>query len=182
MESFLQLETSALATNNNPLINLVRDMVTNLKKSAAQLSNNPNADKIDPSIVVCKCKLYIWVWVPIEILIFSAVKEAGFNPALEYAGDEASLHSDFGKDKGQKEASESSSEALQVQPVWTAQLRASLTQIYEKCSINIPAPLQRSSHLRPLLASTSDILGEAKPSAEVGPQSSESSDLSNSVA
>ena len=65
MESFLQLETSALATNNNPLINLVRDMVTNLKKSAAQLSNNPNADKIDPSIVVCKCKLYIWVWVPI---------------------------------------------------------------------------------------------------------------------
>ena len=58
MEAFLQLETSALATNNNPLINLIKDMVSTLKKSAAAL--NPNAagssDKIDPALVVCKCK------------------------------------------------------------------------------------------------------------------------------
>ena len=57
MEAFLQLETSALATNNNPLINLIKDMVSTLKKSAAAL--NPNAgsnEKIDPGIVVCKCK------------------------------------------------------------------------------------------------------------------------------
>lgn len=64
----------------------------------------------------------------------------------------------------------------EVQPLWTAQLRASLTQIYEKCSIAVPAPLQRPSHLRPLLAS-SELL-EAKSTSETGPQSSES-DLSN---
>ena len=56
MEAFLQLEASATATNNNPLINLVRDMVSTLKKSAAALVSAPNADKLDPSLVVCKCK------------------------------------------------------------------------------------------------------------------------------
>ena len=56
METFLQLEASAAATNNNPLINLVRDMVSTLKKSAAALVSAPNADKLDPQTIVCKCK------------------------------------------------------------------------------------------------------------------------------
>ena len=56
MEAFYQLESSAITTNNNPLINLVRDMVNTLKKSAASLTSAPNADKVDPSVIVCKCK------------------------------------------------------------------------------------------------------------------------------
>lgn len=56
MEAFYQLESSAITTNNNPLINLVRDMVSTLKKSAASLTSAPNADKVDPSVIVCKCK------------------------------------------------------------------------------------------------------------------------------
>ena len=56
MEAFYQLETSAVATNNNPLINLVRDTVSNLRKAAASLVNAPNVGKVDPSLVVCKCK------------------------------------------------------------------------------------------------------------------------------
>ena len=58
MEAFLQLETSALATNNNPLINLIKDMVSTLKKSAAALNSNAagSSDKVDPALVVCKCK------------------------------------------------------------------------------------------------------------------------------
>ena len=56
METFLQLEASAAATQNNPLINLVRDMVSTLKKSAASLVSAPNADKLDPQTIVCKCK------------------------------------------------------------------------------------------------------------------------------
>ena len=58
MEAFIQLEASATNTNNNPLINLVRDMVSNLKKSAANLIQGVNTDKIDPSLVVCKCKYW----------------------------------------------------------------------------------------------------------------------------
>jgi len=164
MEAFLQLEASATATNNNPLINLVRDMVSTLKKSAAALVSAPNADKLDPSLVVCK-----------------SVKDAGFNPVLEYAGDDASYHSDPGKSSSGQQSMASDSE---IQPLWTAQLRASLTQIYEKCSVQVPTPLQRSSHLRPLLAASASELEtkatEAKIS-EQGPQSSES-DLSNNVA
>ena len=59
METFLQLEASAAATNNNPLINLVRDMVSTLKKSAAALVSAPNADKLDPQTIVCKCKFLL---------------------------------------------------------------------------------------------------------------------------
>lgn len=174
MEAFLQLETSALATNNNPLINLIKDMVSTLKKSAAAL--NPNAaassDKIDPAIVVCK-----------------SVKDAGFNPVLEYAGDDASYHSDPGKSASSSQTSASD----EVQPLWTAQLRASLTQIYEKCSVSVPAPLQRPSHLRPLL-SQAELEAKVESAAKeatvtqqppqppmTGTQSSES-DLSNNVA
>merc|ERR1719219_2733924 len=159
MEAFLQLEASATATNNNPLINLVRDMVSTLKKSAAALVSAPNADKLDPSLVVCK-----------------SVKDAGFNPVLEYAGDDASYHSDPGK--GVSGGTQQSMASDEVQPLWTAQLRASLTQIYEKCSVQVPTPLQRPPHLRPLLQS-SDL--EASSKSEHGPQSSES-DLSNNVA
>merc|ERR1739845_169169 len=73
----------------------------------------------------------------------------------EYAGDDASYHSDPGKSSSGQQSMASDSE---IQPLWTAQLRASLTQIYEKCSVQVPTPLQRSSHLRPLLAaSTSDL-------------------------
>ena len=62
MEAFLQLETSALATNNNPLINLIKDMVSTLKKSAAALNSNAagSSDKVDPALVVCKCKFPFW--------------------------------------------------------------------------------------------------------------------------
>ena len=60
MEAFLQLEASAAATNNNPLINLVKDMVNTLKKSAVALVSAPNADKLDPSLVVCKCKFQVF--------------------------------------------------------------------------------------------------------------------------
>merc|ERR1719219_3251397 len=173
MEAFLQLEASATATNNNPLINLVRDMVSTLKKSAAALSA-PNADKLDPSLVVCK-----------------SVKDAGFNPVLEYAGDDASYHSDPGKSSSGQQTMASDSD---IQPLWTAQLRASLTQIYEKCSVQVPTPLQRSSHLRPLLATSAPELetpagavpaGAAVVStatkSEHGPQNSSESDLSNNV-
>jgi len=182
MEAFLQLEASATATNNNPLINLVRDMVSTLKKSAAALSA-PNADKLDPSLVVCK-----------------SVKDAGFNPVLEYAGDDASYHSDPGKSSTGQQTMASDSD---IQPLWTAQLRASLTQIYEKCSVQVPTPLQRSSHLRPLLAAstseletpaataaataapaaaTSTASASAAAKSEQGPQNSSESDLSNNVA
>merc|ERR1719225_1738154 len=176
MEAFLQLEASAMATNNNPLINLVRDMVSTLKKSAAALVSAPNADKLDPSLVVCK-----------------SVKDAGFNPVLEYAGDDASYHSDPGKSS----TSGSGQQTLaseDIQPLWTAQLRASLTQIYEKCSVQVPTPLQRSSHLRPLLAvSASELETPSAPAvmastastavkSEQGPQNSSESDLSNNVA
>lgn len=56
MDAFLQLQASVVATANNPLINLVRDMVCNLKKSAATLVSAPSLEKIDPMLVVCKCK------------------------------------------------------------------------------------------------------------------------------
>ena len=46
----------------------------------------------------------------------------------------------------------------EIQPLWTAQLRASLTQIYEKCAVGVPTPLQRSSALRPLLAASASHL------------------------
>ena len=39
----------------------------------------------------------------------------------------------------------------EIQPLWTAQVRASLTQVYEKCSVTIPSLLHRPAHLRPLL-------------------------------
>jgi len=179
MEAFLQLETSALATNNNPLINLIKDMVSTLKKSAAALNSNAagSSDKVDPALVVCK-----------------SVKDAGFNPVLEYAGDDASYHSDPGKSASSSQTSASD----EVQPLWTAQLRASLTQIYEKCSVIVPAPLQRPSHLRPLLsqaeleakvesAAKEATVTQQPPQSQqppqppmTGPQSSES-DLSNNV-
>ena len=110
---------------------------------------------------------------------FLAVKDAGFNPVLEYAGDDASYHSDPGKSSSGQQSMASD----EIQPLWTAQLRASLTQIYEKCSVQVPTPLQRSSHLRPLLAaSTSELETKAtEAKSEQGPQSSES-DLSNNVA
>ena len=85
----------------------------------------------------------------------------------------------------------------EIQPLWTAQLRASLTQIYEKCSVQVPTPLQRSSLVRPLLAASaaSDLetvaptvapppetaAAAAAKSEQQGPQSSES-DLINNVA
>ena len=57
MEAFYQLESSAITTtNNNPLINLVKDMVSTLKKSAATLTAVSSAEKVDPSLIVCKCK------------------------------------------------------------------------------------------------------------------------------
>ena len=113
---------------------------------------------------------------------------------LEYAGDDASYHSDPGKGVCSAAAgaatvgggvavaatvTQQSMASDEVQPLWTAQLRASLTQIYEKCSVQVPTPLQRPAHLRPLLQSTSDL--EASSKSEHGPQSSES-DLSNNVA
>ena len=122
--------------------------------------------------------------------LFPAVKDAGFNPVLEYAGDDASYHSDPGKSS----TSGSGQQTLaseDIQPLWTAQLRASLTQIYEKCSVQVPTPLQRSSHLRPLLAaSASELETPAAPAvmastavkSEQGPQNSSESDLSNNVA
>ena len=58
MEAFYQLESSAITSNNFPLINLVRDMVSTLKISAATLTAVPNVDKVDPSLIVCKCKYY----------------------------------------------------------------------------------------------------------------------------
>ena len=71
METFLQLEASAAATNNNPLINLVRDMVSTLKKSAAALVSAPNADKLDPQTIVCKCKFWDkWFVHPIFLFWF----------------------------------------------------------------------------------------------------------------
>ena len=80
--------------------------------------------------------------------IFSAVKDAGFNPVLEYAGDDATYQSDPGKPVTSNLTSASESE---IQPLWTAQVRASLTQVYEKCSVTIPSLLHRPAHLRPLL-------------------------------
>jgi len=180
METFLQLEASAAATNNNPLINLVRDMVSTLKKSAAALVSAPNADKLDPQTIVCK-----------------SVKDGGFNPVLEYAGDDASYHSDPGKSTSSVSGQQSAMASEEIQPLWTAQLRASLTQIYEKCSVQVPTPLQRSSLVRPLLAASaaSDLetvaptvapppetaAAAAAKSEQQGPQSSES-DLINNVA
>ena len=124
--------------------------------------------------------------------LFPAVKDTGFNPVLEYAGDDASYHSDPGKSS----TSGSGQQTLaseDIQPLWTAQLRASLTQIYEKCSVQVPTPLQRSSHLRPLLAASASELETPAASApavmastavksEQGPQNSSESDLSNNVA
>ena len=78
---------------------------------------------------------------------FTAVKDGGFNPVLEYAGDDATYQSD----PGGKPVTNPSSASDEVQPLWTAQVRASLTQIYEKCSVPIPSLLQRPPHLRPLL-------------------------------
>ena len=117
---------------------------------------------------------------------------------LEYAGDDASYHSDPGKSASSSQTSASD----EVQPLWTAQLRASLTQIYEKCSVIVPAPLQRPSHLRPLLsqaeleakvesaaaaAAANATVTQQPPQSQqppqppmTGPQSSES-DLSNNV-
>ena len=84
----------------------------------------------------------------------------------------------------------------EIQPLWTAQLRASLTQIYEKCSVQVPTPLQRSSLVRPLLAAASaasdletvaptvappETAAATAKSEQQGPQSSES-DLINNVA
>ena len=43
----------------------------------------------------------------------------------------------------------------EIQPLWTAQVRASLTQVYEKCSVTIPSLLHRPAHLRPLLTDIS---------------------------
>ena len=87
-----------------------------------------------------------------KFLIFSAVKDAGFNPVLEYAGDDATYQSDPGKPVTSNLTSASESE---IQPLWTAQVRASLTQVYEKCSVTIPSLLHRPAHLRPLLTDIS---------------------------
>ena len=63
MEAFYQLESSAITTtNNNPLINLVKDMVSTLKKSAATLTAVSSAEKVDPSLIVCKCKFIFKVY------------------------------------------------------------------------------------------------------------------------
>ena len=64
MEAFFQLEASAINSNNFALKTLVQDMVNTLKKSAATLGSStsatvavaPNAEKVDPSIVVYNCK------------------------------------------------------------------------------------------------------------------------------
>ena len=111
--------------------------------------------------------------------MFAAVKDGGFNSLLEYAGDDASYPSDVGKmaASGQSMASESFGEA---QPLWTAQLRASLTQIYEKCSMGVPGPLQRPSHLRPLFAVPETESSNSK--SELGPPSSESDLSANNLA
>ena len=117
---------------------------------------------------------------------------------MEYAGDDASYHSDPGKSSSSVSGGQQSALASEeIQPLWTAQLRASLTQIYEKCSVQVPTPLQRSSLVRPLLAAStaSDLAPEvaqatvappetaavAKSEQQQGPQSSES-DLINNVA
>ena len=125
--------------------------------------------------------------------LFPAVKDAGFNPVLEYAGDDASYHSDPGKSSTSGSGQQTMA-SEDIQPLWTAQLRASLTQIYEKCSVQVPTPLQRSSHLRPLLAASASELetpaAVAAPAvtastvvkSEQGPQNSSESDLSNNVA
>merc|ERR1719433_1022374 len=144
MEAFFQLEASAINSNNFALKTLVQDMVSTLKKSAATLGSStatttvaaaPNAEKVDPSIVV-----------------YNSVKDAGFNPVLEYAGDDATYQSDPGKPVTSNLTSASESE---IQPLWTAQVRASLTQVYEKCSVTIPSLLHRPAHLRPLLTDIS---------------------------
>ena len=112
---------------------------------------------------------------------------------MEYAGDDASYHSDPGKATTSVSGQQSAMASEEIQPLWTAQLRASLTQIYEKCSVQVPTPLQRSSLVRPLLAaSTASDLETVAPtvappetvaakSEQQGPQSSES-DLINNVA
>ena len=65
MEAFFQLEASAINSNNFALKTLVQDMVSTLKKSAATLGSStatttvaaaPNAEKVDPSMVVYNCK------------------------------------------------------------------------------------------------------------------------------
>ena len=98
---------------------------------------------------------------------FVAVKDGSGVPSVitEYSGDdttssipEAITASDNGSDQVQ-------------QPLWTAQLRASLTQIYEKCSVQVPAPLQRPSHLRPLLAAATSALTAELENNSVGEQS-----------
>jgi hypothetical protein len=80
------------------------------------------------------------------------VKDAGFNPVLEYAGDDATYQSDPGAASNpggglakpqQAPAGSNSATEEQIQPLWTAQLRASLTQVYEQCSVPVPSLLQR---------------------------------------
>merc|ERR1712029_174429 len=140
----------------------IKDMVSTLKKSAAaaSLTSAPNADKVDPSVIVCK-----------------SVKDAGFNPILEYAGDDATYQSDPGKSVTNPNSS--ASEEV-PQPLWTAQVRASLTQIYEKCSVPIPSLLQRPPHLRPLL-SAADITASTaiNTSGEVSQNSSTTTTTNN---
>lgn len=167
MEAFFQLEASAINSNNFALKTLVQDMVSTLKKSAATLGSStatttvaaaPNAEKVDPSIVV-----------------YNSVKDAGFNPVLEYAGDDATYQSDPGKPVTSNLTSASESE---IQPLWTAQVRASLTQVYEKCSVTIPSLLHRPAHLRPLLT---DISVAATAGGVAAPIISSSTETKNSA-
>ena len=73
----------------------------------------------------------------------------------------------------------SASESSEIQPLWTAQVRASLTQVYEKCSVTIPSLLHRPAHLRPLLP---DIISvQAAPCGAAGPTSTETKNSADSV-
>ena len=66
----------------------------------------------------------------------------------------------------------------EIQPLWTAQVRASLTQVYEKCSVTIPSLLHRPAHLRPLLT---DISVAATAGGVAAPIISSSTETKNSA-
>ncbi len=144
MDAFMQLETAiamaGIGTTTNPLCNLVTSMVKDLKKSAASLVSAPSLDKIDPLLVVCKCKFLFDIFLQssysIVFSLFLAARlktEPGFNPSVEYAGEDATL-----------EQPKNKACDLEQQPLWTPSLKASLTLLYDHCCLPVPGVLTSS--------------------------------------
>lgn len=112
LDAFLKIE-SCLVGTNNPVYSTVDSLVGQLKRSCANQ---------DPATVVFRGSN-----------ICSSMP--GFDPALEYAGDDATNHSEptIGGEKGSSKSDDP--------PSWTPQLRTCLVQLYEQCCVPVPGQL-----------------------------------------